>query len=453
MSDMQDRATCPHCGSELGPGAAFCPGCGNPVATAMSGDPDADLASMLAEEGIAVSLDDLGGGLFDGGDETPETAPEVTGMYEAEFGRSYATDAADATVADDETGFPMGFETTPAAYAGEETVGSEAFASPEPVEFAADEMPAAAPTKERGADAADTTEAAEAPRRPARRKGGAGLVAGAIAAGLLAFAGGFAGMTAILNALPAPETEDTQAVSDAVEKGAEQAVDAAKGTDDAVVTEGTIEDIPTEGPLGIEERFDRLALHKFLSHFSETGMFDRIKDFDKENANLEELDDFLLANGWQNHEPLPASSDPDSHEVFVPVSSADAMTDFYFGRRYDWASNPNFTTENGLSFIVDDVPALGPTVVDWIDQGEGNTVKVGFAAYSTPFSEMPNSDAIKHRDVENLYGLDDEGYAKTAQEMREYMGVAPKYIGTATLEATRTDDGHWRLILLDYHID
>lgn len=450
MSDMQDQAFCPHCGSELGKDAVFCMACGNPVNSGTSADSDADIAAMLAEEGIAVSLDDLGGGAFDN-----DAAPAVD------------ADAAEAPI-ESEPAVPVEPD-----QAGEEPVQSIPFddipvAVENPVPAQTSDIPPVDQVEPSVARQPETqVPETAAAGRPAKRGGaGAGLVIGAIAAGLIAFGGGFAGMTAILNVLRPSTGDKPAAVSDAVEKGAEKGAeavdkvasqvpeDAPKPPENTAPKEpAPIEDAPTTGPLGTAERFDRLALNKFLSHFSETGMFDRIRTFDRNTANLEELDDFLLANGWQNHEPLPASPNPDSREVFVPVASADAMTDFYFGRRYDWGRNPNFTAENGLSFVVDDVTALGPAVADWVEQGEGNTVRVGFAAYSTPFSEMPNPEGIQHRDVENIYGLDDEGYAKTPQEMRDYMGVAPRLLGTATLEATRTDDGHWRLIMLDYRID
>lgn len=208
----------------------------------------------------------------------------------------------------------------------------------------------------------------------------------------------------------------------------------------------------------IDDAADRLLLNRFMSNFSESGMYagNGASHFDRDDPDLGRMADFLLSNNIQNRgtrNPVPGGSG-----VYVPWSSVEYMTSLFFDRSYDWsdylASGDHGNDADGLRFPTDSGrPMYGPTVVESVEDLGDARIRIRYTAYADDVSDagayLNQKNALSYSRSSNR----DAVYRKSENELDGYFEYSGSQLhGTAILEARRDGDA-WGFALVSYDLD
>lgn len=310
---------------------------------------------------------------------------------------------------------------------------------------------------------------------------GVALIALVIAAGVLV-----AGMTK--GGTDAPGQEGTSETSDPRQKDDAKSevaspVDADADADTDPHGDGQGEEPATEEkPVGeavapaspqipdLANDDDRYRLTKFLSNFSEAGLWvgygeedaRQVMRFDRNEPEFARMAMFLFLNSHQNGGAL---IDYDKLGFgggcyLMQWSSVSYMTNLFFGREYPHdafpvgeSRYPDRVDEGLLFYTTAPTEQYGPTAPLSVEDAGTGLIRVRFDTYGLPLFDqgMGASPYGRIRSEEIEYG--DQAYRVRAADMCSYLGVdEPSTSGTALLECERDGDG-WSFHLVSYELD
>lgn len=450
---------CERCGARVDDDAIFCEGCGHRVATDGG---DVTAASAAAPEASRpVELDTS---------ISPVVPVSLVGLAADSAPTPVAEPVADVTVAAVPETVPDGRDAMPEP------------PSPSPVEPSSPEPPAPSIGETVSWEPpSPSPEPASSPTPSPAPRGGfpiAGVVVAAVVAVGVAVAGGI--VAANLTQPPRQEevvTEESRPDDAADDAGEQEGGGEAKpveGESEGAADEESVDESESEPDSESEPEpepepaapavpdlsnpDDQHALNKFMSNFSESGMYIPFfykgdgdgSHFDRDDPDLWHLANFLFLNNIHNDGTSYEISNGEGYppDSCVPWSSVSYMTNLFFDREYDWSgyiADGARRDQGIIESTTNGWPHYGPTVVQEVeDLGDGR-IRITYGAYAASTS----SSAYGHNRRTDGVDL----YALSVPELNSCLDTAgPTSHGTAVLEAHR-DGGGWRFALVSYDLD